>query len=44
MPGKRKETMDIREMLRHLQRGQSNRAVANALGIDATFLEIERTD
>jgi transposase len=34
MPGKRKETMDIREMLRHLRRGQSNRAVAEALGID----------
>ena len=26
--------MDIREMLRHLRRGQSNRAVAEALGID----------
>ena len=34
MPGKRKETMDIREMLRHLRRGQSNRAVAEALGIN----------
>ena len=34
MPGKRKETMDIREMLRHLRRGQSNRAVAEAMGID----------
>ena len=26
--------MDIREMLRHLRQGQSNRAVAKALGID----------
>jgi len=34
MPGKRKETMDIRELLRHLRQGQSNRAVAKALGID----------
>jgi FixJ family two-component response regulator len=34
MPGKRKETMDIQEMLRHLRQGQSNRAVATALGID----------
>ena len=34
MPGKRKETMELREMLRHLQRGQSDRAVAEALGID----------
>ena len=34
MPGKRKETMDIREMLRHLRQGQSNRAVAEAVGID----------
>ena len=34
MPGKRKETMDIREMLRHLRRGQSNRAVAETLGIN----------
>jgi transposase len=34
MPGKRKETMDIRELLRHMRQGQSNRAVAHALGID----------
>ena len=34
MPGKRKETMDIREMLRHMRRGQSNRAVAEPMGID----------
>ena len=34
MPGKRKETMDIREMLRHMRRGQSNRAVAEALEIN----------
>ena len=34
MPGKRKETMDVREILRHLRQGQSNRAVAKALGID----------
>jgi transposase len=34
MPGKRKETMEIREMLRQLRRGRSNRAVARALAID----------
>jgi transposase len=34
MPGKRKETMEIREMLRQLRRGRSNRAVARALSID----------
>jgi len=34
MPRKRKETMDIREMLRRLRHGQSNRAVAKAMGID----------
>jgi hypothetical protein len=43
MPGKRKETMDIREMLRHLQRGQSNRAVAKALGIDRKTVARYRT-
>jgi transposase len=30
MPGKRKETMDIREILRQLRAGQSNRAIAQA--------------
>ena len=34
MPGKRKEIMDIREILRRVQRGQSDRAVAEALAID----------
>ena len=34
MPGKRKETMDIREMLRRLRQGESNRAVAEAMQID----------
>jgi transposase len=34
MPGKRKETMDIREMLRRLRQGESNRAVAEAMRID----------
>jgi len=34
MPGKRKDTVDIREILRRLRKGQSNRAVAEALGID----------
>jgi transposase len=34
MPGKRKETMDTREILRRLRAGESNRAVARAMGID----------
>jgi len=34
MPGKRKDTMDIREVLRRLRKGQSDRAVAKALGVD----------
>jgi len=34
MPGKRKDTMDIREILRHFRQGRSDRAVARATGID----------
>ncbi len=34
MPGKRKETVDIREMLRRFQQGQSDRAIARELQID----------
>jgi transposase len=34
MPGKRKDTMDIREILRRLRKGQSQRTIAKALGID----------
>ncbi len=34
MPGKRKDTMDIREVLRRLRKGQSDRAVAKTLSID----------
>ncbi len=34
MPGKRKETMDIRELLRHIQHGQSDRAVAQVTGVN----------
>ena len=34
MPGTRKETMDIREMLRRLRKGQSNRAIAKAMKVD----------
>ena len=33
MPEKRKDTMDIREILRYLREGQSNRAVERATGI-----------
>ena len=39
MAGKRKETMDIREMLRHLRLGQSNRAVAEAVGVEPALGE-----
>ncbi|HEC35057.1 MAG TPA: hypothetical protein ENI39_00810 [Anaerolineae bacterium] len=34
MPGKRKETMDIREMVRRLRKGQSDRAVARAMKVN----------
>jgi transposase len=34
MPGKRKRTMDIREILRHLRQGQSDRAIAATTGVD----------
>jgi transposase len=34
MPGKRKKTMDIREILRHLRQGRSDRAIAAATGVD----------
>jgi transposase len=43
MPAKRKETMDIREMLRHLRQGQSNRAVAKAMDIDRKTVARYRT-
>ena len=38
MPGKRKRTMDIREMLRHLRQGQSDRAIAATTGVDRKTL------
>jgi transposase len=34
MPGKRKETVDIREMLRRVQQGQGDRAIARDMHID----------
>ena len=34
MPGKRKDTMDIREIVRRIRQGQSNRAIAKEIGID----------
>jgi transposase len=34
MPGKRKETMEIREILRQMRRGRSNRGIARALDVD----------
>lgn len=34
MPGKRKGTMDIREMLRRIRQGQSNRAIAKDMSVD----------
>jgi hypothetical protein len=43
VPGKRKETMDVREMLRHLRRGQSNRAVAKTMGMDRKTVARYRT-
>ena len=43
MPGKRKEPMDIREMLRRFQQGHSNRAVARDIGIDRKTVARYRT-
>ena len=43
MPGKRKATMDIREMLRRLRQGESNRAVAAAMQIDRKTVGRYRT-
>ena len=34
MPGKRKTTMDIQEMVRRLRKGQSHRAIARAMNVD----------
>jgi len=39
MPGKRKETMEIREMLRRFQQGQSNRSIARDLGVNRKTVE-----
>jgi transposase len=43
MPGNRKETMDIREMLRRLQKGQSNRAIAKTMKVDRKTVGRYRT-
>ena len=43
MPGNRKETMDIREMLRRLQKGQSNRAIAKAMKVNRKTVGRYRT-
>lgn len=34
MSGNRKETMNIKEMLRRLQKGQSDRAIAKAMKVN----------
>jgi transposase len=43
MPEKRKETMDIREMLRRFQQGQSDRAIAKDMSIDRKTVGRYRT-
>ena len=43
MPGNRKETMDIREMLRRLQKGQSNRAIGKAMKMNRKTVGRYRT-
>ena len=43
MPGKRKEIMDVREMLRRFQQGQSNRAISHDMGIDRKTVGRYRT-
>jgi len=34
MPGRRKHTMDIREFIRHIREGRSDRAIADCLGVN----------
>ena len=34
MPGTRSKTMDVREILRRIREGQSNRAIARATGVN----------
>lgn len=43
MPGKTKETMEIREMLRRFQQGQSNRSIARDLRINRKIVDRYRT-
>jgi transposase len=43
MPGKRKETMEIREMLRRFQQGQSNRSIARDLSVNRKTVDRYRT-
>ena len=43
MPGRRKETMDTREMLRRLRKGQSNRAIAKAMKVNRKTVSRYRT-
>ena len=43
MPGKTKETMDIREMLRRFQQGQSNRSIAKDLRMNRKTVDRYRT-
>jgi transposase len=43
MPGKRKDAMDIREILRRMRKGQSDRAVARSMGIDRKTVRRYRT-
>ncbi len=43
MPGKMKETMDIREMLRRFQQGQSNRSIAKDLRMNRKTIDRYRT-
>jgi len=43
MPGKRKETMDIREILRRLRAGQSSRAIAKAMAVNRKTVGRYRT-
>jgi transposase len=43
MPGRRIETVDVREILRHLREGQSDRAVARATGVNRKTVARYRT-
>ncbi|OGO19440.1 MAG: hypothetical protein A2Z14_18285 [Chloroflexi bacterium RBG_16_48_8] len=43
MPGRRKHTMDIREFIRHIREGRSDRTIARCLNINRKTVARYRT-